>query len=211
MLLHKFCLSIEFLQFPLFFLIVLTLLLQAGDIETNPGPEYIYDLSIVHLNIRSIRNKIEYITDNLLDFNILCFTETHLYANVSTEMLFLCNAYSTPYRKDQTNHGGGILVYLNSSLLHARRPDLEIFCDESIWIEIKVKTESFLIGVFYSPTTSNSQFFNSLNLNIEKAFEYSKNLILVGDLNEDLLNPNFHNLKDLVLINSMIQVITEPT
>ena len=53
------------------------LLLQAGDIETNSGPENRYDLSIVHLNIRSIRNKIEYITDNLLDFNILCFTETH--------------------------------------------------------------------------------------------------------------------------------------
>ena len=52
----------------------------------------------------------------------------------------------------------------------------------------------------------DSQFFNSLNLNIEKAFEYSKNVILVGDLNEDLLNPNFHSLKDLVLINSMINV-----
>ena len=106
------------------------LLLQAGDIETNPGPENIYDLSFVHLNIRSIRNKIEYITDNILDFNILCFT--HLYANVSTEMRFLSNAYSTPYRKDRTNHGEGILAYLNSSLRHAGRPDLEIFCDESI-------------------------------------------------------------------------------
>ena len=84
------------------------LLLQAGDIETSPGPEKLFDLSIVHLNIRSIRNIIEYITDNLLDFNILCFTETLLDANVSTEMLFLTNAYSTPYRKDRTNHGGGI-------------------------------------------------------------------------------------------------------
>ena len=100
------------------------------------------------------------------------------------------------------------MAYLNSSVLHARRPDLEIFCDESIWIEVKVKTELFLIGVFYSPTTSNSQFFNSLNLNIEKASEHSKNLILVGDLDEDLLNPDFRNLKDLVFIN---YVITEPT
>ena len=53
--------------------------------------------------------------------------------------------------------------------------------------------------------------FNSVNLNIEKAFEISKNLILVGDLNEDLLNPNYHNLKDLILVNSMKNVITEPT
>ena len=87
----------------------------------------------------------------------MCFTETHLDANVSTELLFLSNAYSKPYRKDRTNHEGGILAYLNSSLRHARRLDLEIFCDESIWIEVKGKTV----------------FFNSLNLNIEKAFDTS--------------------------------------
>ena len=86
MLLHKCCLNIEFLQFPLFFFFFVffndtNVILQAGDIETNPGPENICELSIVHLNIRSIRNKIEYITDNLLDFNSLCFTETHLDAS----------------------------------------------------------------------------------------------------------------------------------
>ena len=118
-------------------------LLQAGDVETNPGPENLYDLSVLHLNIRSIRNNIDYITVKFLDFNILCFTETHLDANVPTEILFLSNAYSSPYRKDRTNHGGGILAYLSSRLLHARRPDLEIFCDESIWIEVKVKSELF--------------------------------------------------------------------
>ena len=31
-------------------------LLQAGDVETNPGPENLYDLSVLHLNIRG-RNK----------------------------------------------------------------------------------------------------------------------------------------------------------
>ena len=95
-----------------------------------------------------------------------------------------------------------MMAYINSSLLHVRRPDLEIFCDESLWIEVKVKNELFLIGLFYSPSTADVQFFNSFNSNIEKALEYSKNLIIVGDLNEDLLNPNFHNLKDVLLINS---------
>ena len=77
--------------------------------------------------------------------------------------------------------------------------------------KLKQKTKCFLLDFFYSPTTADSQFFNSLNLNIEKAFEISKNLILVGDLNEILLNPNYHNLKDLILVNSMKNVITEPT
>ncbi|MCU7958324.1 MAG: endonuclease/exonuclease/phosphatase family protein, partial [gamma proteobacterium symbiont of Bathyaustriella thionipta] len=185
--------------------------MQSGDIETNPGPDNIHELSILHLNIRSIRNKLDFIRDSFSDFDILCFSETHLDANVSTDTLFLSNFYSTPYRKDRTNHGGGVLAYINSNLLHVRRPDLEIFCNESIWIEVKVKNESFLIGLFYSPTTADALFFNSLNLNIEKALELSKNLIIVGDLNEDLLNPNFHNLKDVLLINSLTNVITAPT
>ena len=163
------------------------------------------------MHIRSIRNKLDFILDNFSEFNILCFSETHLDDNVSTEMLFLTNLYSAPYRKDRINHGGGVLAYLNSSLLHARRPGLEIFCDESLWVEVKVKNELFLIGLFYSPSTADAQFFNSFNLNIEKALEHSKNLIIVGDLNEGLLNPNFHNLKEVLLIKSMTNVITEPT
>ena len=191
------------------FLVILLLLLQAGDIETNPGPENVHELSILHLNIRSIRNKLDFILDSFSDFNILCFSETHLDDNVPTEMLFLSNRFSQPYRKDKTNHGGGAMAYINSSLLHVRRPDLEIFCDESLRIEVKAKL--FLIGLFYSPSTADVQFFNSFNSNIEKTLEHSKYLIIVEDLNEDLLNPNFHNLKDVLLINSMMNVITEPT
>ena len=53
------------------------LLLLSGDIESNPGPTE-NCLSIIHSNIRSIRNKIEFIKNHLLDFDVLCFTETHL-------------------------------------------------------------------------------------------------------------------------------------
>ena len=54
------------------FLIVMVMLL-AYDIEQNPGannPRQA-ELSILHLNtsIRGIRNKIDYIKDNLLDFH----------------------------------------------------------------------------------------------------------------------------------------------
>ena len=42
----------------------------------------------------------------------------------------------------------------------------------------------FMTGLFYSPTTAD--FFFNFNTNIEKASEISRNLIFVGDLNEDL-------------------------
>ena len=115
-------------------LIILLLLLKAGDIEINPGPEHEHCLSILHCNIRSIRHKLEYIKDSFVDFDILCFTETHLDAAVSDEFLHLSDSFDVLYRKDRTNHGGGILIYVSKNLNHERMHKLEIYSHESIWI-----------------------------------------------------------------------------
>ena len=48
-------------------------------------------------------------------------------------------------------------------------------------------------------------------MNIEKALEVSKNIIIVGDLNEDLNNRNFHNLSDILIVNSLINTVISPT
>ena len=53
-------------------------------------------------------------------------------------IFFLSDTYGDLYRKDRTNHGGGRLIYLNTELVHTRRQDLETYCEESIWVEIKV-------------------------------------------------------------------------
>ncbi|MCG7882866.1 MAG: hypothetical protein JAY96_14895 [Candidatus Thiodiazotropha endolucinida] len=119
--------------------------------------------------------------------------------------------FDEPYRKDRSNHGGGVMIYLNSNLIHSRRTDLEVFCNESIWVEVKVNHINYLIGLFYSPRTADIDFFHNLNLNIEEALDVSKNLIVLGDLNEDLMNPNFHSLKDLITINSLQNIIHECT
>ena len=49
------------------------LLPETGDTERNPGPGMDNTVSILHLNVRSIRNKIKYIQDNFTDLDILCF------------------------------------------------------------------------------------------------------------------------------------------
>ena len=69
------------LQLILFNTIAWLLILQAGDVEMDPGPiipEKTYLLSLLHCNIRGIRNKLNFIREEFLDFNVLCFTETHL-------------------------------------------------------------------------------------------------------------------------------------
>ena len=111
-----------------FSIILRLLLLEAGDVESNPGPDTANDLlSIFHCNIRSIRHKLEYIRDNTLDFDILCFTETHLDQSINNEDIMLSSKFGIPNRKDRTNPGGGILTYINNSLLHSRVDELDFF------------------------------------------------------------------------------------
>ena len=105
----------------------------------------------------------------------------------------------------------GLLVYLNSSLAYERMDALEIFWDESIWIKVKQNNQFYLFGIFHSPKTSDKHFFDCFNQNLEIALDISKNVVIVGDLNEDMLNPNNQNLKNELLINSLNNIITEPT
>ena len=195
-----------------FTILLLLLLLQSGDIETNPGLSTLNNdsLSILHSNIRSIRNKLDFVKMFFFDFNILCFTEIHLDPNVLTDSIMF-EHFDSPYNKDRTNHAGGVLVYLSNDLLHKRKAELEIFCDESIWVENKARNKTVLLGIFYSPRTSDANFLNGLNRNIEKALEISTNVIVLGDLNEDLLNPNVHGLKDVMILNSLVNVVSDPT
>jgi hypothetical protein len=74
-------------------LLVIHLLLLAGDIELNPGPGGTPDLiesvlSIYHGNIRSLRNKINYITNLIEEFDIVflirCASRPRVQFNVSS-------------------------------------------------------------------------------------------------------------------------------
>lgn len=59
-----------------FFQVTFILLILSGDVETNQGPYNgsQYTIYIFHLNIWSIRNKIESLISSVTDFEILCFT-----------------------------------------------------------------------------------------------------------------------------------------
>ena len=119
----------------------------------------------------------------------------------------MSSKYDIPYRKDRTNHSGGLLMYLSCELAHTRIIGLETLWNESLWVEIKVNRDIYLIGLFYSPRTADAIFFDSLNKNIEKALDITNNIIILGDMNEDLLNPNMHNLKDVLLLNSLSTIL----
>ena len=140
------------------------LLLLSGDVESNPGPIE-HCLSIIHSNIRRIRNKLEFIKNTLVDFDVLCSTESHFDASIDLVHLYY-QTYVIAISKRQDKPW---FVYLNKNIISQRMADLEIYWNGCVWIKITQKSESFLLSVLYIPETADGNFFEQLNLNIEAA------------------------------------------
>ena len=139
---------------------LLCLLLQAGDVHPNPGPSstasdssisrissesissYLnisHHLSFVHYKVQSILTKLDLLTADLADFDILAFSE------VLTDSILL-PSYFKPERKDHvTDPHGGVAIYVKDSIIYTRRHDLELPGIECIWIGVilKQKTTTF--------------------------------------------------------------------
>ena len=98
------------------------LLLRAGDIEANPGPSRTdtrSDLCIIHLNARSIKNKVDLIEAEANQFDIITVSETWLSQIDMNTSIQLTNFHPS-IRRDRPNdpHGGvAIIICKEYSLL----------------------------------------------------------------------------------------------
>jgi len=90
--------------------------LLSNDIERNPGPDSeLYEfneLSIFHLNARSIRNKINNIECLAHEYHIISISESHLDESVPNSEL-LIDGFFEPIRHDRNCFGGGVMIYVS--------------------------------------------------------------------------------------------------
>ena len=116
-------------------------------------------LNFGHLNIQGICgmdmfkfSEIKAILNINKNLHILGLSETKLKDHKITSM-FHVEGYQTPFRKDNdSNGGGGIMVYVKNGINAKRREDLEINDISCVWLEISQnKGKSFLIGNMYRP------------------------------------------------------------
>ena len=70
---------------------------------------------------------------------------------------------------------------------------------------------SFLLCTVYRSPATPVSFWENLNISLEKAYESNKNIIIVGDLNQDLLNDSSNHLRNIMAINTLTNVINKPT
>ena len=73
-------------------------------------------LVIAHLNINSIRNKFESLT-NIIQGNIdiLVLTETKIDDSFPFQQ-FIISGFAAPFRLDRNADGGGILIYIREDI-----------------------------------------------------------------------------------------------
>ncbi len=160
----------------------LLLITRSGDVELNPGPSDNGDyhaLSLIHLNIRSIRNKMEYIKDNISDYDILCFSESHLTNTVADSSITLDDM--NLFRKDFTDHSSGLVTYISNKFISSRKSELEIPSLHALWTHVKFYNASFLLCNIYRQPNAPVSFWTDLNIIIEKALETNEYIIIVGD------------------------------
>ena len=202
---------------------------EPSEIKQNRTSE----INIFSLNIRSLKDKIPTLIDNIdhfANFDILCFNETNCsilklpFGGRELELApFHPPIIQSPARN--SSRGGGLVIYLNkkfctindykilSSLSSNSNPNQ----GEFLFIEITRKCKNIIIGNMYrSPSFDTNLFINQLDVKLELLKRHkNKHIILVGDTNTDLLKFEFYEpanrLVNSLSEHSFIPVISIPT
>ena len=213
---------------------LLFLVFLSGDIHPNPGPvmphspnssttssnsslslpdpiSLCQNLSIVHYNVQSIFPKLDVLHTELIDFDILTFTETWLSDSIDTNDLLL-QSFQKP-EKDRDSNEGGVMLYVKEGLHYKRRDDLELRNIECIWIEVSNSHKRTLVGLFYRPPRSDSAYLSSIEDYIGLAIDTGiKDIIITGDFNLNTARPDTLRKVDSICTQfNLHQLIEEPT
>lgn len=207
------------------------LLLRNGDVHPNPGPDSGNDtlesslsststlqemlsnhLSIFHINIQSLQPKLDLLKCEAEAYDVLVFSESWLKPTIPNEDISFEN-FMPPFRRDRTGRlGGGVAVYVRETFPCKRRTDLEIGGLEAVWVEILVRSKKILLGGFYRPPDSNTDYFNLIVESIDRAYNLNiSDIIITGDFNCDMFSNHGNKIRDLMHQFNLHQLINEAT
>ena len=189
--------------------ILALLLLICGDVHPHPGPSTMKQLSIIHLNVCSVKDKLDTLEAEFGSYDVLCITETWLHDGISSNDI-LIPGFHPPFRKDRQGRGGGVAVYVSQNLIAESMNNLTIPGLEAIWIKLRCKHKNYLIGTFYRADKSE-QYWELIEDSISNAADLNMQTIVTGDFNENILREMSANIQHIELINDLTQIIKEPT
>ena len=160
------------------------------------------NFSMIHLNIRSAVHNLSkfdlYMKSLITKFSIIALTET--WFTESNHNLYGIDGYDMVDEHRKSKKGGGVALYIHSSILYKVRDDLKVFDDniESKFIEIDKcnfgVSKHIIAGVVYRPPNTDLCIFNGIIEDMVRTISNeNKDCYLIGDWNINLLNSNDHN------------------
>ena len=181
------------------------------------------DLSVIHLNIRSLncnhRALSQFLELLIIKFDVIILSEIW-----STNIDFYCNifsGYTFHYDVPKDTHIGGIGLFIKNTFIQHERPDYKIPStkinqNENIWYEISKNNKKFIIGGIYChPNQNISEFTNNLEITLGKLANQPHPCIIAGDINIDLIkctnNKPTTNYIDNLLTYNFTPTIVMPT
>ena len=162
------------------------------------------------LNIVSLPKRIDEINFSMSNkfIDLIAFNETRLDTNITDNMINL----------DRSRNGGGVCIYLRSSINYKISDDLAPSELEAVCVEIiKPHSKPFLFTTVYRPPSASSEFFDLFEKLIKAIDNENKEMYVLGDLNCDILktdkdsNTPTKKIKSLYDLYQLSQLIDEAT
>ena len=163
---------------------------------------------ISQININSIRNKIELLSEAALgNIDILMVSETKIDMSLPTSQ-FVIQGFAAPFRLDRTNTGGGILVYvrddISSKLLNISYVSSDTEC---LAIKINLRKTKWLLICSYNPHRNNiSNHLMNLSKIIDRNSSRYDKCLYIGDFNSE--TSSLRNFCDLYKLKNLVRELT---
>jgi hypothetical protein len=191
----------------------------AIDLKTSYSSDS--DLSILHINCRSLNKNFDSILQLIAQFKftipIIAVTET--WTTKLTEADFPISGYKFIAKSRENKSGGGVGLYVLETISFKERCDLHVDASnvfESIFIELLNVPNKTVIGCVYKPPDSDVSAFNMLIDTALSVINSQKCMCTIaGDFNIDLLKAECHSpttdFVNCLFSHSFYPVINKPT
>ena len=177
---------------------------DAKQILKNIRNSNVNKLTFGHLNINSLRNKFDQLTEMVKGFvDIFLISESKL-DDSFPEGQFTIDGYHAPFMFDRHGNGGGLLLYVREDIpakvLHSDFP-----AAESFYAEIILHKKRWLINCSYNPHKNNiCRHLEVVTKTLDSYYSKYENVIFLGDFNAGVLETPMtsfcesYNLKSII-------------
>ena len=153
------------------------------DVLTSLRKDNVDRLIFAHLNINSIRNKYDNLSQLIRGkIDVLLMSETKIDDSFPKGQ-FLIDGFSAPYRLDRSCQGGGLMLFVRedtpSNLLTSEEKPIESF-----YVELNLRNSKWLVNCSYNPDRNNiSAHLVRLSKSLDVFSSNYNKLLLLGDFN----------------------------